>query len=105
MGATLRVADERRAYTLADRGTYLAQPGDLEVLVEGDPELLNVYHVIAMSDAAGDRVNVDGASRFADWIVSREVQATIGAFGKDRYGRALFTADAGKPDAEVEAAP
>jgi len=104
MGATLRVADERSAYTLADRGTYLAQPGDLKVLVEGDPDLLNVYHVIDMTEKAGDRVNVDGARRFADWVVSPEVQATIGAFGKDKYGRALFTPDAGKTDEQVKAA-
>jgi tungstate transport system substrate-binding protein len=104
MGATLRVADERGAYTLADRATYLAQPGELNVLVEGDPELLNVYHVIDMTEKAGDRVNVDGARRFADWVVSPEVQATIGAFGKDKYGRALFTPDAGKTDEQVTAA-
>jgi len=104
MGATLRVADERSAYTLADRGTYLAQPGELEILVEGDPDLLNVYHVIDMTAKAGDRVNVDGAFSFADWIVSTEAQELIGAFGKDEYGRALFTPDAGKTEAQVEAA-
>jgi tungstate transport system substrate-binding protein len=104
MGATLRVADERSAYTLADRGTYLAQPGELKVLVEGGPELLNVYHVIDMTEKAGDRVNVDGARRFSDWIVSAAVQATIGSFGEEKYGRTLFTPDAGKTDDQVEAA-
>jgi tungstate transport system substrate-binding protein len=104
MGATLRVADERRAYTLADRGTYLAQPGQRTVLVEGDPDLLNVYHVIDMTEKAGDRVNVDGARNFADWIVSPDVQATIGEFGEEKYGRSLFTPDAGKSEAQVEAA-
>ena len=104
MGATLRVADERKAYTLADRGTYLAQPGELKVLVEGDPDLLNVYHVIDMTTRAGERVNAEGAQAFADWIVSADVQATIGAFGKDRFGRALFVPDAGKSEAQVKAA-
>jgi tungstate transport system substrate-binding protein len=104
MGPTLRVSDDRGAYTLADRGTYLAQPGELKVLVEGDPDLLNVYHVIDMTEKAGERVSVDGARRFANWIVSPEVQATIGAFGKHQYGRALFTPDAGKTDAQVKAA-
>ena len=103
MGATLRVADERGAYTLADRGTYLAQPRELKVLVEGDPDLLNVYHVIDMTEKAGDGVNVDGARRFADWVVSPEVQATIGAFGREKYGRALFTPDAGKSEEQVKA--
>lgn len=104
MGATLRVADERSAYTLADRGTYLAQPGELKVLVGGGPELLNVYHVIDMTEKAGDRVNVGGARSFSDWIVSRAVQATIGKFGKEKYGRSLFTPDAGKTDEQVKAA-
>jgi tungstate transport system substrate-binding protein len=103
MGATLRVADERRGYTLADRGTYLAQPGDLEVLVEDDPALLNVYHVIDMTEKAGDRVNAEGAREFADWIVSTKVQELIGRFGTDRYGEALFVPDAGKSLAQVEA--
>jgi tungstate transport system substrate-binding protein len=103
MGATLRVADERQGYTLADRGTYLAQPGELEVLVEGDPSLLNVYHVIDMTERAGDRVNAEDAKAFADWIVSTKVQERIGAFGVERYGTALFTPDAGKTLAQVEA--
>jgi tungstate transport system substrate-binding protein len=104
MGVTLRVADERGAYTLADRGTYLAQPGELKVLVEGDSDLLNVYHVIDMTEKAGDGVNVDGARRFADWVVSPQVQTTIGVFGREKYGRALFTPDAGKTEEQVKAA-
>ncbi len=103
MGATLRVADERQGYTLADRGTYLSQPGSLEVLVEGDASLLNVYHVIDMTDRAGDRVNAEDAKAFADWIVSPEAQERIGGFGVERYGTALFTPDAGKTLAQVEA--
>jgi tungstate transport system substrate-binding protein len=104
MGPTLRVADERSGYTLADRGTYLAQPGELEVLVEGDPDLLNIYHVIDMTEEAGDRVNASGAQEFSDWIVSPDVQATIGEFGTEEYGEALFTPDAGKTDEQVRAA-
>lgn len=103
MGATLRVADERRGYTLADRGTYLTRPGGLRVLVEDDPALLNIYHVIDMAEDAGDRVNSEGAREFADWIVSDEAQEEIRAFGVERYGEALFTPDAGKTLAQVEA--
>jgi tungstate transport system substrate-binding protein len=103
MGATLRVTDERHGYTLADRGTFLTQPGQLDVLVEDDPELLNVYHVIGMTDRAGDGVNADGARKFADWIVSTEAQERIGAFGIERYGEPLFVPDAGKTLAQVKA--
>jgi tungstate transport system substrate-binding protein len=98
MGATLRVADEQRGYTLADRGTYLSQPGDLEVLVEDAPELLNVYHVIEMTHEAGSRVDEEGAREFARWLVAPDTQREIGLFGVERYGEPLFTPDAGKPE-------
>ncbi len=98
MGATLRVAAEKGGYTLSDRATYLSQPDGLSVLVEGDPGLLNVYHVIEMTTRAGERVQTDGAKAFADWITSAPVQQRIGEFGREQYGQALFVADAGKPE-------
>ena len=101
MGATLRVASEKAGYTLSDRATYLAQRGtlQLDVLSEGDPRLLNVYHVIEMTTKAGDRVQVDGAKAFADWIVSPSAQQQIGRFGQAEFGQPLFTPDAGKAEA------
>jgi len=103
MGATLRVASEKAGYTLSDRATYLAQRNtlQLDVLSEGDPRLLNVYHVIEMTTKAGDRVQVDGAKAFADWIVSPVVQQQIGRFGQAEFGQSLFTPDAGKDEASL----
>jgi len=103
MAATLRIASEQQAYTLADRATYLSQRDtlDLQVLVESDPGLLNVYHVIEMTTAAGDRVEEEAATVFADWIVSDEVQETIGAFGVEDLGEPLFVPDAGKSEADL----
>ena len=98
MGATLRVAAEKGGYTLADRGTYLSQPQGLSVLVEGDPGLLNVYHVIEMTTKAGERVQSDAAAAFADWITGPAAQQRIGQFGVAQYGQPLFTPDAGKPE-------
>ena len=101
MAATLRIADEREGYTLSDRATFLTQQDtlDLEIVGEGDPELLNIYHVIEMTEKAGDRVRTDGAAAFADWIVGAGAQQMIGDFGQEQYGQALFTPDAGKdPD-------
>jgi tungstate transport system substrate-binding protein len=98
MGATLRVAAEKAGYTLADRGTYLSQPEGLAVLVEGDPGLLNVYHVIEMTTRAGERVQPDGAAAFADWITGPEAQRRIEEFGRAQYGQPLFVPDAGGPD-------
>lgn len=98
MGATLRVASERGGYTLSDRATFLAQRDtlELEVINEGDPSLLNIYHVIEMTATAGDGVRVDGAQAFADWIVGPDAQRRIGEFGAEEFGEALFVPDAGK---------
>jgi tungstate transport system substrate-binding protein len=103
MGATLQVASEKAGYTLSDRATYLAQRDTLElqVLSEGDPGLLNVYHVIELTTKAGERVQTDAGKAFADWILSPSVQQTIGQFGKAKFGQSLFTPDAGKDEASL----
>lgn len=103
MGATLRVASEKGGYTLTDRATFLAQRDtlDLEVLVEGDPNLINIYHVVEMTTAAGDGVNEQGAAAFADWIVSPPAQQIIADLGNAEYGQPLFVPDAGKTVAEL----
>lgn len=102
-GATLSIASEKGGYALTDRGTFLAYQSnvDLEVLVEGDPFLLNVYHVITVNPAKYPKINLDGAKAFANFITSAEGQAIIAGFGVETYGQPLFFADAGKSDAEV----
>jgi tungstate transport system substrate-binding protein len=103
MGATLQIAADKDAYTISDRGTYLATDSarDLKLLVEGDPSLLNVYHVIEIPASNGPRVNTEGGDAFADWIVSAPAQKTIGTFGAEKFGQPLFTPDAGKSDEEI----
>jgi tungstate transport system substrate-binding protein len=103
MGATIAIAAQKRAYTLSDRATYLATKAKdgLALLVQGDPGLLNVYHVIDITRRAGSRVDVAGGKAFADWIVSAPAQRLIGAFGQAKYHQRLFVPDAGKADAEV----
>jgi tungstate transport system substrate-binding protein len=98
MGATLRVAAEKAGYTLSDRATYLSQPDGLALLVEGDPGLLNVYHVIEVTARAGERVQPEAAAAFADWITGPDAQRRIGEFGTAEFGQPLFVPDAGKPD-------
>jgi tungstate transport system substrate-binding protein len=100
MGQTLGVAAEKKGYTLADRGTYLSLKKNLglEILCEGDPLLLNVYHVIEVNPAKWPRVNAAGAKAFADFIVSAEAQKVITTFGVDKYGSPLFFPDAGKQE-------
>jgi tungstate transport system substrate-binding protein len=103
MGATLRIADQKRAYTIADRGTHLSTEDstDLDVVVEGEPRLLNVYNVIDVDPGAGPRVNAAGGRAFAAWIVSPAAQRMIGAFGRKEFGRPLFVPDAGKTEEQV----
>lgn len=100
MGATLTVAREKQAYTVTDRATLLAfaARSDLSILVEGDPSLLNVYHVIVPNPERLPKTNTDGARAFKAFLVSAEAQRLIGEFGKEKYGQALFFADAGKPE-------
>ncbi|MCX5808279.1 MAG: substrate-binding domain-containing protein [Proteobacteria bacterium] len=98
MGQTLNVASEKWAYTLADRGTYLALKKrlGLDILAEGDAILLNIYHVIEVNPAKWPKVNAAGAKAFADFMVSKEVQDIVKVFGVDKYGSPLFFPDAGK---------
>jgi len=98
MGQTLNVAAEKKGYTISDRGTYLTlkKTLGLVILVEGDPLLLNIYHVIEVNPAKWPKVNAAGARAFADFMVSRKVQDIIGKFGADKFGAPLFFPDAGK---------
>ena len=94
MGETLTIADQRQAYTLADRGTFLATDSlDSELLLEGGETLLNPYHVIVVD---GEETNRDCARRLSSWIVAPAAQRAIGAFGRAEYGEPLFFPDAAK---------
>src|SRR5215208_2202671 len=81
-GATLSIASEKSGYALTDRGTFLAYKSnvDLELLVEGDPFLLNVYHVITVNPDKIPSINQEGAKAFADFVTSDEGQKIIGEF-------------------------
>ena len=85
MGAVLIMADETRAYTLTDRGTYISFRDriDLPILYEGDPDLCNPYGVIAVNPDRHPEVNHAGAMAFIDWLTSPEGQAVIGAYRRD----------------------
>ncbi len=100
MGATLQVANQRNAYTISDRATFLAQQEnlDLEVLSEGDPVLLNIYHVMQVNPDASDSVNGEGGEAFVDFMISDATQQLIGEFGVEEFGQQLFIPDAGKAE-------
>lgn len=100
MGQTLKIADEKLGYTLTDRATYLAQKKNLklEILLEGDAKLLNIYHVMEVNPEKFVKANSQGAKAFSEFILSTEGQTLIAAFGKDKFGQALFFADGGKTE-------
>ena len=102
-GATLSIASEKGGYALTDRGTFLAYKSnvDLEILVEGDHFLLNVYHVITVNPEKFPNVNLEGARAFADFITLQEGQQIIAEYGLDKYGESLFFPDADKTDEEL----
>ena len=103
MGQTLNVAAEKKGYTLADRGTYLALKKNLnlDILVEGDAILLNIYHVIEVNPAKWPKVNAAGAKAFSDFMVSSETQGVVKTFGVDKFGSPLFFPDAGKKEEDL----
>jgi tungstate transport system substrate-binding protein len=103
MGQTLGIANDRRAYTITDRATWLAfqKRIDLPILVQGDRPLLNVYSVMEVNAANGPRVNAAGGKAFADFMLDSDVQAVIKTFGVDRYGQALFVPIAGKREEDL----
>lgn len=98
MGETLRMAADRGAYTLADRGTYLALygrgsegEGRLAVVFEGDPSLYNPYHVIVVNPVKHPNVNADLAERLATYLRSDQARGILATFGVDKYGEPLFS--------------
>ncbi|MEK7353318.1 MAG: substrate-binding domain-containing protein [Chloroflexota bacterium] len=107
MGDLLRVTSEKQGYTLSDRATYLANKStiSLDIMVQGDPILLNIYHVIEVNpgkfSGTNIKINHDGARAFVEFITDPKTQEVIGEFGVDKYGQPLFFPDAGKTEASL----
>ena len=97
MEKTQRIANEKRAYTLTDRGTWLATKGkdklDMIVVLEGDPTLFNQYGVMIVNPEKFKTVQYQEAMEFVNWLISQEGQQTIASF-KDTSGNQLFKPNA-----------
>ena len=93
MEKTQRIANEKRGYTLTDRGTWLAtkEKDKLEMMIvlEGDPILFNQYGVMAVNPERYKDVKYKEAMEFINWIISKEGQEAIGGF-KDKNGNQFF---------------
>ena len=103
MAATLGVANERNAYTITDRGTYLALSKrlTLPILIAGDKVLLNIYSVMEVNPANGPRINAAGGKALADFMVAPATQTFIRSFGIEKFGEPLFVPVAGKREEEL----
>ena len=91
MLATLRRANEKKAYFMTDSSTWVAAHADLhnlEALFQGDPVLVNVYHALCQPEGATK--GQPYASKFADFLASEEAQAIVRSYGKDRYGKPMY---------------
>lgn len=103
MAATLGIANERTAYTITDRATWLAlgRRMSLTILSQGDKLLLNIYSVMEVNPANGPRVNTAGGKALADFMVAPQTQKLIKSFGMVQFGQPLFVPVAGKKEAEL----
>jgi len=97
MEKTQRIADEKRAYTLTDRGTWLATKDkdklEMTIALEGDPILFNQYGVMAVNPEKHKHVKYKESMEFINWLISKEGQEAIGSF-KDKKGNPLFIPNA-----------
>ena len=96
MGATLKVASEKGGYSLTDRATYLALKDELnlEIVLQGEESLLNIYHVMQVNPEKFENINGEAGKAFVDFMVASETQKVIGEFGVEEYGEPLFFPDA-----------
>ncbi|MCU0629904.1 MAG: substrate-binding domain-containing protein, partial [Methanoregulaceae archaeon] len=93
MGETLQMASEKGAYTLTDEGTYLAYKGKLKldpIVSQGD-SLLNVYSVMTVYNPKQPVEKIKASNDFVNFLIAPDTQAAIAAYGKDKYGKGLFT--------------
>jgi len=99
MEKTQRIANEKKASPLTDRGTWLATRDkdklDMIIVLEGDTALFNQYGVMAVNPEKHKHVKFKEAMEFVNWMISKEGQQTIGSF-KDKFGNVLFFPNAGQ---------
>ncbi|MFP7297346.1 substrate-binding domain-containing protein [Neobacillus niacini] len=93
MGASLQIANEKNGYILTDRATWLAQEKNLtnlQIVVEGGKDLMNIYHVMQVNPEKHDMVNSSDAEKFVEFMIDSKTQDVIESFGKEDYGQSLF---------------
>ena len=102
MGASLTIADQKEAYILTDRGTFLSLSPtlELEVVSEGDPELINIYSVMQVGPGKG-QISTDEATAWVAFLLEPATQDRIEEFRREEFGRSLFIPTRGRSEAET----
>lgn len=92
MAATVAIANEKKAYCLVDRSSYLSLKKSINLLIvfEGDPLLINYYSLILVNPDKFSKINVSGAKALFDFLLSGEARGIVESFGKDKFGQPLF---------------
>ena len=95
MAAVAGMANEKDAYVLSDRATFLAlkEKLSLQIVSEGDEALLNRYSLILVNAAKFPKINAEGARVFFDYLLSKQAKKLIVKYGVEKYGKPLFTYD------------
>ncbi len=95
MAATLTLANEKNAYALVDRSTWLSMQKNIGLVIvsEGDEALLNRYSLILVNTGKFPKVNAAGARAFFDFMLSKPAREMIEKFGQDKFGKQLFFYD------------
>lgn len=95
MAATVKIADEKGAYVLCDRSSYLSlkKSLSLKIVSEGDEGLLNKYSLILVNPAKFPKANAEGARAFFSFLLSKETKKIVEGYGKEKYGKQLFFYD------------
>lgn len=102
MGATLNVADQRNAYLLTDRATFLALSRRLDLVPfsQSDPLLINLYSVMQVNPNKG-RINTDAAAAWIDFLLRDDIQGRIANFRREEFGRSLFVPAGGQTEEQA----
>ena len=95
MAAVVGMANEKGAYVLADRSTYLSMKKNLglAIVCEGDEGLLNRYSLILVNTEKFPKVNGEGAKAFFDFLLTKKTKKIVEKFGVEKYGKQLFFYD------------
>ena len=90
MGMTLLIANEKKAYTLSDRSSWISfnKKNNLKIVCENEPPLFNQYGIILVSNKLNNKLNIEDAKTYINWLITDEAKKIINSYKKD--GQQLF---------------